>query len=180
MPKVNAGMQRKVLDLENPAASHQEVQPQTWTVVTYNTVLGNPGNGWVDLEDGLFRPTAVYPVASVNAFVHYVEAPPGVRVIETRIRLCRDPYSEHAGPDTTCTAGYSGNPGRMFSGGWGWRMSIRPTEPLSIQVWVDTELVEEAEVMTSLGPRTLQFPVQPAQAAPLQIQDAQFKLTVWA
>jgi hypothetical protein len=59
-------------------------------------------------------------------------------------------------------------------------MSIRPTEPLSIQVWVDTELVEDAEVMTSLGARTLQLPVQPPQAVPLYIQDAQFKLTVWA
>ena len=73
-----------------------------------------------------------------------------------------------------------GTPGRTFNGGWGWRMSIRPTEPLSIQAWVDTEVVEDAEVDTSLGPRTLQFPVQPPQAVPMFIQDAQFKLTVWA
>jgi hypothetical protein len=175
--KVNAGMQWKVLDPENPG--YQEVQPQTWTVVTYNTALGNPA-GWLNLNDGLFLPKATYGVADVNAFVHYVDAGPTVRIVQTRLRLCRDPYSEFNGPDTTCTDERAGSPGRAFQGGWGWRMSIRPTEPLSIQVWVETEVVEDAEVMTSLGPRTLQFPVQPLQAVPLLIQDAEFKLTVWA
>lgn len=176
--KINAGMQWKVLDPGNPG--YQQIQPQTWTVVTYNTALGNPGSGWLNLGYGLFRPNATYGVADVNAFVHYVDLDPGVRIIQTRLRLCRDPYSEFAAPNTTCTDERAGTPGRAFQGGWGWRMSIRPTEPLSIQVWVDTEMVEDAEVETSLGPRTLQFPVQPPQAVPLLIQDAEFKLTVWA
>jgi hypothetical protein len=149
-------------------------------VVTYTTALGDPGGNWLNLSDGLFRPNATYGVADVNAFIHYVDPGPSVRVIQTRIRLCRDPYSEHGGPDTTCTDERPGTPGRVFQGGWGWRMSIRPTEPLSIEAWVDTEMVEDAEVMTSLGLRILQFPVQPPQAVPMLIDNAQFKLTVWA
>jgi hypothetical protein len=176
--KINAGMQRKVLDEQNPV--YQEVQPQTWTVVTYTTALGDPGSGWLSLSNGLFRPNSTHGVADVNAFIHYVDPGPGVRVIQTRIRLCRDPYNQFDGPDTTCTDERVGTSGRNFHGGWGWRMSIRPTEPLSIQAWVDTEVVEDAEVETSLGPRTLQFPVQPPQAVPMLIENAQFKLTVWA
>lgn len=167
--EVYAGMQRK--------DGNQLVPPLTWTEVTYNTALGNPP-GWLDLGRGLFTPTA-QKRAIVLAFVHYVDPGPGVQIVQGSMRLCRDPYNEFAGPNTTCTDERGTSPGRQFWGGYAWTLVVRPDEPLAIQVHVTAQRVRTVQVMTeTLETVPLVVPVVPEEFVPVEIKDAEFKLIV--
>lgn len=168
--EVYAGMQRK--------NSTQVIPAMTWTVITYDTVLGNPP-GWTNLSEGLFTPTATKR-AIVLAFVHYVDPGPNAEWVQNSLRLCRDPYDEFAGPNTTCTDERAGTPGRTFHGGYAWALQVQADEPLAIQVNVTVRRTRTVQVATTTPDEfvDLTVPLIPEEFIPVEVKDAEFKLVV--
>lgn len=155
----------------------QMIQPLTWTVVTYDTVLGNPP-GWTDLSNGLFTPEAEKR-AIVLAFVHFNDPGPDVQIVQGSMRLCRDPYDDFKGPNTTCTDERGGTPGRQFWGGYAWTLVVKPHEPLALQVHVTARRVRTVQVMTEdLEAVPLVVPTVPEELVSVEISNAEFKLVV--
>lgn len=184
---INAGMQWSA-KYEVGTPQYQVVPPNTWYTVRYNHELADPGGSWLDLSDGVFRPDVSRNPGEMKAFVHYLDPnlppasplPPAgqiVRVIATRMRLCRDPHGQYGEPDTTCTTEWAGTPGTITNGGYAWHFKVRPTEPVGLQVLVQTEMCELLTVDTSGGPRQMLFKIEEAAPPSLQITGAEFKFT---
>lgn len=168
------GMQRKL--------GPQRIEPVTWTTVTYDYQLAEEP-GWSDLTRGLMTPTEITEPGIFFSFVHIGDLGPDVQVIQCGIRLCRDPYNEFDGPDTTDTHEQAGTPGKQFLGGYAFPFRLKPQDPVGIQVYIEAIKVIGVQVRATNGwPVEMKVPARDDNGdrilVPAEVVAAELKLVV--